>query len=37
MSAFKWCFIGTGTLAKKVAEELNSFGKHEISAVYSRR
>lgn len=37
MKRFKWCFIGTGTLAKKVAEEINTFGKHEISAVYSRR
>ena len=37
MQRFRWCFIGTGTLAKGVAEELNAYGKHEISAVYSRR
>lgn len=33
---FKWCFIGTGTLAKKVAKEILASGKHEILSVYTR-
>lgn len=33
---FKWCFIGTGTLAKQVAAELNKSGRHEIVSCYSR-
>lgn len=33
---FKWCFIGTGTLAKKVAKEILASGKHEIISVYTR-
>jgi len=34
---FSWCFIGTGTLAKQVAEEITSSGRHRVTAVYSRR
>ena len=34
---FRWCFIGTGTLAKQVAREITASGRHEITAVYSRR
>lgn len=37
MKPFRWCFIGTGTLAKQVAKEITASGRHEISAVYSRR
>ena len=33
---FKWCFIGTGTLARQVAAELNKSGRHEIVACYTR-
>ena len=33
---FKWCFIGTGTLAKQVAAELNKSGRHQIVSCYSR-
>ena len=36
-SAFTWCFIGTGTLAKQVAAEITASGRHRITAVYSRR
>ena len=34
---FNWCFIGTGTLAKQVAEEITASGRHRIASVYSRR
>ena len=34
---FTWCFIGTGTLARQVAEEITSSGRHRITAVFSRR
>ncbi|MBP1585653.1 MAG: Gfo/Idh/MocA family oxidoreductase [Lachnospiraceae bacterium] len=34
---FRWCFIGCGTLAKIVAEQLNASGRHEIVSVYARR
>ena len=34
---FRWCFIGTGTLAKQVAKEITASGRHAVSAVYSRR
>lgn len=36
MEKFKWCFIGTGTLAKNVAQQLNSSGRHEIVSCYTR-
>jgi len=36
-SAFRWCFIGTGTLGRQVAGEITASGRHEVSAVYSRR
>ena len=34
---FNWCFVGTGTLAKYVAEEITASGRHRISSVFSRR
>lgn len=34
---FNWCFIGTGTLAGKVAKEITKSGRHSIVSVYSRR
>ena len=34
---FNWCFIGTGTLAKQVAEEITASGRHRLAAVYSHR
>ncbi len=34
---FSWCFIGTGTLARKVAEEIGASGRHRIVSVFSRR
>ena len=34
---FSWCFIGTGTLAKHVAEEITASGRHRVASVYSRR
>lgn len=36
-NAFRWCFIGTGTLAGKVAKEITASGRHSIVSVYSRR
>lgn len=36
MNKFKWCFIGTGGLAKKVAAQLNESGRHEIVSCYTR-
>lgn len=33
---FRWCFIGTGSLAKIVATQLNKSGRHEIVSAYSR-
>lgn len=33
---FGWCFIGTGTLAKNVAEQILPSGRHRIVSVYSR-
>lgn len=35
-SAFNWCFIGTGTLAKIVAKTILPSGRHTITAVYTR-
>lgn len=37
MNKFKWCFIGTGTLAKQVAKEILDSGRHEIVSCYTRR
>lgn len=34
--AFRWAFIGTGTLAKKVAREITASGNHVIATAYSR-
>ena len=36
MSKFRWCFIGTGSLAKTVASQINKSGKHEIVSCYNR-
>lgn len=36
MNKFKWCFIGTGSLAKTVAFQLNRSGRHEIVSCYRR-
>lgn len=36
MDKFKWCFIGTGSLAKTVASQLNKSGRHEIVSCYTR-
>lgn len=33
---FGWCFIGCGTLAKKVAKQIIGSGRHKIVSVYSR-
>ncbi len=35
--AFRWCFIGTGTLARQVAAEITASGRHQIATVCSRR
>ena len=34
--AFRWAFIGTGTLAKKVIKEISSTGRHSVVSAYSR-
>ena len=36
MNKFRWCFIGTGSLAKTVAFQLNRSGRHEIVSCYTR-
>lgn len=36
MEKFKWCFIGTGNLARQVAAQLKKSGRHEITSVYTR-
>lgn len=36
MEKFRWCFIGTGTLAKQVAKQLSDSGKHELVSCYTR-
>lgn len=36
MEKFRWCFIGTGSLAKTVAAQLNKSGRHEIVSCYTR-
>ena len=33
---FQWCFIGTGTLANQVAQQLLSSGRHKIASCYTR-
>lgn len=37
MEKFRWCFIGTGTLAKQVAKLILASGRHEIVTAYTRR
>lgn len=34
--AFNWCFIGTGTLANQVAQQLHSSGRHKVVSCYTR-
>lgn len=34
---FRWCFIGTGTLANNVAQQVIKSGRHQIVSVYTRR
>ena len=34
--AFRWAFIGTGTLARKVIKEITSTGRHVVVSAYSR-
>ena len=36
MNKFKWCFIGTGSLAAHVADLILASGRHEIVSVYTR-
>ncbi|WP_026507300.1 Gfo/Idh/MocA family protein [Butyrivibrio sp. MC2013] len=36
MDKFKWCFIGTGTLATHIAKEITDSGRHEIVSCYTR-
>ncbi len=36
MSAFNWCFIGTGKLAHQVAKEIIKSGRHKIVSCYTR-
>ncbi len=36
MNRFRWCFIGTGRLAKQVAKQILESGRHEIVSCYSR-
>lgn len=33
---FRWAFIGTGTLAKKVIKEITASGRHKVVSAYSR-
>lgn len=33
---FNWCFIGTGTLAKDVAKQIISSGRHKVVSCYTR-
>lgn len=37
MEKFRWCFIGTGALARAIAPSLLESGRHLITSVYSRR
>ncbi|MBR0521473.1 MAG: Gfo/Idh/MocA family oxidoreductase, partial [Spirochaetales bacterium] len=34
--AFRWAFIGTGTLARKVIKEITASGRHAVVSAYSR-
>lgn len=34
--SFGWCFLGTGTLAQKVAKEITASGRHRIVSSFSR-
>ncbi|MBR3495069.1 MAG: Gfo/Idh/MocA family oxidoreductase [Clostridia bacterium] len=34
---FRWCFVGTGTLARQVAKEITESGRHVLCSVVSRR
>ena len=34
--SFRWCFLGTGTLAKQVAKEILPSGRHRIVSSFSR-
>lgn len=36
MTKFRWCFIGTGDLARTVANQLGKSGRHEVVSVYTR-
>ncbi len=36
MKKFRWCFIGTGSLANTVASQLNKSCRHEIVSCYTR-
>ena len=36
MERFRWCFIGTGTLAHQIAKEILESGRHEIVSCYTR-
>lgn len=35
-TSFGWCFIGCGTLAKKIAKRIVKSGRHKIVSAYSR-
>ena len=35
-TAFRWAFIGTGTLARKVIREITPTGRHAVVSAYSR-
>lgn len=37
MDKFRWCFIGSGSLAETVASQFKKSDRHEIVSVYSRR
>ncbi len=37
MEKFRWCFIGTGSLARQVAGQLNKSGRHEIVSCFTRK
>ena len=34
-AAFRWAFIGTGTLARKVIREITAAGRHKVVSAYS--
>ncbi len=36
MGTFNWCFVGTGTLANFVAEQILATGRHKIVSCYTR-